>query len=299
MVDANATRACVVCGALFPRNHKQILCSQKCRMIRRGKGAKTKRSDCPQCGCQFTGSLKRVYCSEVCKDRHRRRSHGKRVVLSDADRAERKKAYRARTANDPRVKELAAKRDKARQKRKRPTADADRVARHYRKHIALAAALNAKACKAIARQMQRPWAGMSDADAWRWRYNNDHAFRQKEIQRLKTAKLKRKKRQGHSLSKDEALAIYAERSSCLYCGRALGHSEKVLDHMDPLSKGGAHDASNLVVSCADCNTRKASKEFVKWLPLVADGRRKLVADWYKRKHGAQPEQASLLLLMAA
>jgi 5-methylcytosine-specific restriction endonuclease McrA len=140
---------------------------------------------------------------------------------------------------------------------------------------------------------------MTDAEAWRWRYNNDHVFRQKEIQRLKTAKLKRKKQQGHALSKDEALAIYAERSTCLYCGCALEDGDKVLDHMDPLSKGGAHDASNLVVSCTACNTRKASKEFVKWLPLVAESRRRLVADWYKRKHGALPEQANLLLLVAA
>ena len=40
--------------------------------------------------------------------------------------------------------------------------------------------------------------------------------------------------------------------------------------MDPLSKGGAHDASNLVVSCADCNTRKGGRTPAQaHMPLLA------------------------------
>jgi 5-methylcytosine-specific restriction endonuclease McrA len=145
-----------------------------------------------------------------------------------------------------------------------------------------------------------PTYGMSEADEWKWKYRNDELFRQSEIQRLKAAKLKRIEGKRHcKMSAKQVRAIYAERSSCLYCGCALVIGAKVLDHMDPLSKGGAHDASNLVVACKKCNTRKAAKEFVDWLPLVAEDRRKLVADWYARKHGARPEQIGLQLMMAA
>lgn len=311
MVDANATRACVVCGALFPRDHKRIICSDHCKVERLNAQMRERRARraplraCAHCCKEFKGRAGKVYCGSECKARHDAKA--RRRGTSNAQCKTCGSAFIKANGTQTYCCVACARRDRsaeyerARKRRASARTLRDRVELAM-KAVAVIAGLDAarqRKIRSLVRNADRPMAGMTDASRWRRRYNNNHTFRQKEIQRLKTAKLKRKKRQGHSLSKDEALAIYAERSSCLYCGRALGHSEKVLDHMDPLSKGGAHDASNLVVSCADCNTRKASKEFVKWLPLVADGRRKLVADWYKRKHGAQPEQASLLLLMAA
>lgn len=42
---------------------------------------------------------------------------------------------------------------------------------------------------------------------------------------------------------------------CAYCGkRAKGHLTQ--DHITPLSKGGAHTATNILPACATCNARK-------------------------------------------
>ena len=48
---------------------------------------------------------------------------------------------------------------------------------------------------------------------------------------------------------------------CKYCGCALDFSAKGtvhLDHVIPLSKGGAHSISNVVWSCSSCNLRKSN-----------------------------------------
>lgn len=49
---------------------------------------------------------------------------------------------------------------------------------------------------------------------------------------------------------------------CAYCGkRAKGHLTQ--DHVVPLSKGGAHDISNVVPACRSCNTRKLDRKPLK------------------------------------
>lgn len=310
MVDANAMRECVVCGASFARDGKRIFCSKSCRLerVRRQKGSSVEGKTCAHCGATFSGASNKLFCSEPCRRKAdecrklQRRLDSNQV--KDAACAECGVAFvQARTSHSycstkcARRRELQrARENRAIERRKKTTPVL--VMRAVSNMVAISRAKERRILAAV-RNADSPVAGMSDAQAWRFKYHNDHEFRQKEIQRLKTAKLKRKKRELHGLTKGEALAIYAERSSCLYCGCSLKSGGKVLDHMDPLSKGGAHDASNLVVSCADCNTRKASKPFVKWLPLVREERRNLVSDWYRRKHQAPPEQASLLLLRAA
>lgn len=42
---------------------------------------------------------------------------------------------------------------------------------------------------------------------------------------------------------------------CFYCGKYI-KSDKTLDHIIPVSKGGKDEVSNLVVCCHDCNTIK-------------------------------------------
>lgn len=318
MAEVDATRACVVCGTLFARNGKVSLCSDECRAarqlahhracnLRHGRTKGPQQLTCAHCLGSFTGVASKVYCSRKCKDAAR--------VLSGAQAASN---ARHRAANANRINERQRQyKAKARAEGRRP----DRASEYANKksralgaiHAAMlwldagyyaahaeALAMNSsidRDARAKARVSKR--RPDSSAEEFRWKYRNDPLFRQAQIQRSKTNKLKRKKQQIHALTTREAQAVYAERSSCLYCGCRLAIGEKVLDHMDPLSKGGAHDASNLVVACKKCNTRKAAKEFVKWLPLIAEGRRKLVADWYARKHGAPPEQIGLGLLMAA
>lgn len=41
---------------------------------------------------------------------------------------------------------------------------------------------------------------------------------------------------------------------CVYCGRKM--NRLTMDHIEPLSKGGAHTASNIVPACMACNNKK-------------------------------------------
>lgn len=48
--------------------------------------------------------------------------------------------------------------------------------------------------------------------------------------------------------------------ACAYCGRLAEH----LDHVHPLSKGGADAEHNIVPACAACNLSKGAKTLAEW-----------------------------------
>lgn len=50
------------------------------------------------------------------------------------------------------------------------------------------------------------------------------------------------------------------RHRCAYCGAVATH----LDHVEPLSKGGADVESNIVPACAPCNLSKGAKTLAEW-----------------------------------
>ena len=43
---------------------------------------------------------------------------------------------------------------------------------------------------------------------------------------------------------------------CVYCASWLGYDNATLDHVQPLSHGGAHAPGNVVAACARCNLMK-------------------------------------------
>lgn len=51
---------------------------------------------------------------------------------------------------------------------------------------------------------------------------------------------------------------------CAYCKRTLYLSTLSLDHILPLSLGGPHSASNLQLTCLQCNLEKGNK--LNWKP---------------------------------
>lgn len=62
----------------------------------------------------------------------------------------------------------------------------------------------------------------------------------------------------------EILAFYefvrtALRLPCYICGRSTKPGERHVDHVKPLSRGGAHVRSNLACACATCNLKKHAK----------------------------------------
>lgn len=66
---------------------------------------------------------------------------------------------------------------------------------------------------------------------------------------------------------DAACAALLPARACAYCGRDLG-ADWQLEHMLPLSRGGAHELANLALSCPDCNLAKrrmTAPEYLAWL----------------------------------
>lgn len=58
--------------------------------------------------------------------------------------------------------------------------------------------------------------------------------------------------------------VKGRKKKCHWCG--VGCADKFhVDHVMPLSKGGAHEKWNLAISCQPCNSRKADKHPLDWL----------------------------------
>lgn len=68
--------------------------------------------------------------------------------------------------------------------------------------------------------------------------------------RLKTKKAK------NSLKPKEWLTIRNTSPICPMCGRFVGCEDLTIDHIIPLSKGGAHKAENIQALCFNCNSSK-------------------------------------------
>jgi 5-methylcytosine-specific restriction endonuclease McrA len=52
---------------------------------------------------------------------------------------------------------------------------------------------------------------------------------------------------------------HAARKVCYWCGKKCARNHEV-DHYVPLSRGGEHELSNLVIACKSCNRRKSAKD---------------------------------------
>lgn len=56
-----------------------------------------------------------------------------------------------------------------------------------------------------------------------------------------------------------------EGSLCTYCGDTVGPFE--FDHIFPVARGGADDASNLTLACERCNRSKGAKTLREWMAV--------------------------------
>lgn len=48
--------------------------------------------------------------------------------------------------------------------------------------------------------------------------------------------------------------------TCQYCGKSAPEVVLNVDHIEPVSKGGSNDISNLITSCFECNNGKGNKK---------------------------------------
>lgn len=64
--------------------------------------------------------------------------------------------------------------------------------------------------------------------------------------------------------KDENRMLNRQANRCAYCLEKLTSGNTHLDHVIPLSKGGIHGPSNLVIACGQCNASKSDKFLSIW-----------------------------------
>lgn len=113
---------------------------------------------------------------------------------------------------------------------------------------------------------------------WRERYANDPIFRQQYLEKQRlwmklhpemgragaARRRARKKAGGGNVTAAQLRAIRdQQRNICYWCRQPVAEKGH-FDHVIPLSRGGTHDAANIVWSCASCNLRKNDKLPEEW-----------------------------------
>lgn len=68
-----------------------------------------------------------------------------------------------------------------------------------------------------------------------------------------------------TLTKDAARLLFVSTQYCPVCNLKMRRNQKHLDHKTPLSRGGAHSASNVWVICSGCNLEKGAKTVGEWM----------------------------------
>ena len=105
--------------------------------------------------------------------------------------------------------------------------------------------------------------------------------------RMRAGKHKREKRlkglHDGTVTAAAIVRIQTERLCCPYCGKGLNESNRHIDHMNPVSKGGLHSVSNLIMCCDRCNVSKSDKSFDEWLGQIDEPHRVVALNEYNRK----------------
>lgn len=69
--------------------------------------------------------------------------------------------------------------------------------------------------------------------------------------------------------------------TCQYCGRKAPDVLLVIDHIEPVSKGGTNDILNLITACRDCNSGKSDRQLSD--TTVLDKQRQQLEELQERK----------------
>lgn len=105
-------------------------------------------------------------------------------------------------------------------------------------------------------------------EAGQWRKKNQGKRAQYEAKR-------RAWKSGHNVDTEpisRVAVIERDKATCYICGDGpLSDSEIHLDHVVPLSRGGAHVLDNVRVACATCNCKKHDKTHKEVLQMVSAG----------------------------
>lgn len=105
----------------------------------------------------------------------------------------------------------------------------------------------------------------------RKQYAENSLYRLKVLSFCRLREARKRQTQSEDVSQLVKLFSKIKRFRCFYCGEKLNQKQMQMEHVKPISKGGAHSAYNIVPSCVKCNQRKHTKnanEFIKTGQMV-------------------------------
>jgi 5-methylcytosine-specific restriction endonuclease McrA len=95
-----------------------------------------------------------------------------------------------------------------------------------------------------------------------WRQMTDLRYRIYQREKSKRRKAQARGQTPVAISVNALLTRFGQFGNCCaYCGCA---GDMEIEHVVPISRGGAHDISNIVPACAPCNSSKSAKEMEAW-----------------------------------
>lgn len=107
---------------------------------------------------------------------------------------------------------------------------------------------------------RKPWndSALSEAERWRLRYRMDPEFQAREyLKALKRKRARRKMIAKSGLQQWKVSLLRIQSRCCAYCdAHMVDVTDRVIDHVVPISRGGPHEWDNLAVVCKPCNARK-------------------------------------------
>lgn len=113
---------------------------------------------------------------------------------------------------------------------------------------------NPEAYKEYGRERNREYA--------KWRHMTDLRYRIYHREKSKRRKAQAKGQTPVAISVNALLTRFGQFGNCCaYCGCA---GDMEIEHVVPISRGGAHDISNIVPACAPCNSSKSAREMEAW-----------------------------------
>jgi len=116
------------------------------------------------------------------------------------------------------------------------------------------------------------------------RHLNWKAVNPERVSEYGRTRLGREREGADGTATREAIAeLKRAATHCAYCGSRL--LRKQTDHMNPVGLGGEHSLRNIVIVCPDCNARKATLSYEKWIERVDQQHRARVAALYVERYG--------------
>lgn len=70
---------------------------------------------------------------------------------------------------------------------------------------------------------------------------------------------------------------------CHYCGLPVAPQSATREHIKPQASGGGDQQSNVVISCARCNSMRSSKPYAEFKALMLPIKRENLKKWPKNR----------------